>query len=119
MNNIKHLGKFNGLVFLLVVGFAVSPATGSTFEAADYAQESMKYTEIEFWYCTNSIPMRTVLTLPKSEWNVIKYELHQAMEESTPLEEHMAKQMRILYRHDIILSDGDINVIKSRFSLNP
>jgi hypothetical protein len=37
------------------------------------------------------------------------------MEESTPFEGRIAKQMRILYHHDIILSDGDINVIKSCF----
>ena len=64
---MKHLGKFIGFVFLLVVGFAVSPANGSIFEAADYVQESMEYIDIEFWDCTNSIPMRTILTLPKSE----------------------------------------------------
>ena len=83
---MKHMGKILGLVFLLVAGFAISPVTGSTFEAADTPQESLEYSEIEFWDCTNSIPIRTILTIPKLEWNAIKNELHQAMDESVSLE---------------------------------
>jgi hypothetical protein len=111
---MKHMGNMLGLIVLLVVGFAIAPATGSVYYATNDQQLIETMVDIEIWDFTQDQPVNTIYEIPQSQWTIIKNELDAVKDSSTTIENLMTHQLTILQNHELISNDVDINNLKPR-----
>jgi hypothetical protein len=109
---MQQKGKIIGLAVLLVIGFAIAPATGSIIEATENQLTSQKTVEIEIWDFTKEHPEKTIHILPQTEWLAIKNEINDYNDKT--IEERVTHQINILHQHGLITQPVNIATLKAQ-----
>ncbi len=116
---MKLRGGIIYVVLLLVVGLTITPALGSTYQAANLIKSQTQNTEtitIEFIDCTGSIPVKKELTFSKTEWNVLKQDLRRTAKSEASLKETFASQLLVLQKHGLVSAEIEIDDLLGEFN---
>lgn len=111
INMKKWVGIFWGVI-LLLAGFSIAPATGSTIEAGKVITEDCEslgtdeIVEVYFWDCTGEKAEKTVFEFTDTEWNKLCERLREIRQTSQSIEESFNAQISILSEMGINKADA-------------
>lgn len=118
---MKHTGGFVCLVMLLFVGLTITPSMGSMFKAdvtkntTFYESTEMeKLVTIEFFDCTDVIPVKKIIELPESEWIELREKLRDIRRSDNSAEESWNAQLLVFKEHNLISNDVTYESILER-----
>lgn len=104
---------------LLVVGLTLTPALGSTYQAAiqikSQTQDNNTIT-IEFVDFTGSIPIKKEIIFSETEWDVLRQELQKSAKSEASMKETFASQLLVLQKHGLVSTDMDIDDLTGKFN---
>ncbi|MBU0496786.1 MAG: hypothetical protein KKG04_02390 [Candidatus Thermoplasmatota archaeon] len=106
--------KLIGIVVLLIAGMCITPATGSMIKST----QGNDQVELDFYDCTNLIPQKTTITLPRIEWEQIKLELAEAKSTATTVENGIFSQLQIFKNHRLITPHSEISALSAKINIH-
>ena len=118
---MKHTGGFVCLVMLLFVGLTITPSMGSMLKAdvtkntTFYESTEMeKLVTIEFFDCTDVVPVKKIIELPESEWIELREKLRDIRRTDNSAEESWNAQLLVFKEHNLISNDVTYESILER-----
>jgi len=114
------------IVVLLFVGFLITPAIGSNFEAGGTNYQALDAGDkviVYFWDCTGKRPVKTVLEFTESEWYDLRVTLREIRATSDSIEESFNAQFEVFKDYGLISDDVNYetleNIAMERFKDKP
>lgn len=118
---MKRTGGFVCLVMLLFVGLTITPSMGSMFKAdvtkntTFYESTEMgKLVTIEFFDCTDVVPVKKIIELPEYEWVELCEKLRDIRRTDNSAEESWNAQLLVFKEHNLISNDVTYESILER-----
>ena len=115
---MKKGGSIVCVIILLFVGLAISPATGSIFEAGEKnfynPLGDEEVVTVYFWDCTGKRLERTVTEFSESEWNNLREQISEIKATSESFEEAFDSQFDLFKEYNLIDYDITYEILEEK-----
>jgi hypothetical protein len=115
---MKIRGEIVILTVLLVAGLTVTPALGSMSNARQRvittANANPEEVTLVFVDCTNAVPIKKEVTIPRTEWISIRNELQAISTSGKSMKQTLRDQFTVLQDHHLISADVTVEKILSK-----
>jgi len=117
---MKQRNKAIYVTMLLTMCMAVTPAMGSMMKAEHKTiipiqTSAGELVTIEFIDCTNAVPMKKEITMPRSEWISIQSELR-AIKSGSSIQDTLIAQLAVYKKHHLVSNDVTTESLLQKFN---
>jgi hypothetical protein len=117
---MKQRNKVIYVTMLLTICMAVTPAMGSMIKAdhktlVPIQTNAEKLVTIEFVDCTNAVPIKKEITMPKAEWISIQNELR-AIKSGLSVQDTLIAQLAVYKKHHLVSNEVTTKGLLQKFN---
>jgi hypothetical protein len=101
---MKQRNKIICITMLLIISLAtITPAMGSMIKA-DHQTNCTQFVTLDFVDCTNQIPIRKEVTMPRTEYITLQNDL-QAIPKGLSVQDTLCAQLAVYQNHHLVSND--------------